>query len=702
GTQLAQVDTADPRVWCWPTVGSLVGNLIQAIDPLPSFSQLNGHIGHVMTSSKLRVRQLPTNYQTVIIPIHRGATGFTNSVGLYTWDPDNTDPTLTNLYNQAVAFCQSFIAYCNAYGYSYEFDVVTWAQGEQDADTLDQPGYAAKLKRLIEKLRTDVPQTANTPVVITGMRPAWITSHPSAANIRAAHVDMARQLTRVSYVDGPTDDGNPTPDGIVHYNATEQRALGVREWKARDYAVANVLGVAPLVPGTPVVTQSATSVAITWGHDPGRVTDYAVRWRKNGGAWTTLASIPSVDRSRTVTGLTAGDVVEAQVAGINEQGQSAWSGTGSFTLVPAPAQVTGLTLGTATQHTQPLTWAAVSLATSYLVEYKTAASGTWLTFGTVTGLSSTVTGLSAAISYNYRVSAINSGGRGAASATGTGSTAAPVPLVDDVATSAYTAYGLRKQRAAYSGSAIKVRRSSDNTTLDIGFVSTGELDSAALLTFVGAGNNGFVDTIYDQSGNARHLVNTTVAQQPKIVNVGALITKNGRAAIQFAAAGALTGTFAGLWAAGQSTQMIVWSANGASQGILSGEGSASGSNARFYTGFINGSAQFSTGSIADTGATSAVAQIGALCDGTLRQLSAKETGTAMQLYVSGALVVTSALYDHSAPTTITRTAIGGVSVGGTVANLFTGFWSEQIAFTTALDDASRLRGEQNQREFYTI
>jgi len=40
---------------------------------------------------------------------------------------------------------------------------------------------------------------------------------------------------------------------------------------------------------------------------------------------------------------------------------------------------------------------------------------------------------------------------------------------------AAAAYSLRKLRADYSGSAVRVRRSSDNTEQDIGFTTQGEL-----------------------------------------------------------------------------------------------------------------------------------------------------------------------------------------------------------------------------------
>ena len=46
-----------------------------------------------------------------------------------------------------------------------------------------------------------------------------------------------------------------------------------------------------------------------------------------------------------------------------------------------------------------------------------------------------------------------------------------VPILDQLGVSAAAAYSLRKLRAAYAGSAIRVRRSSDNAELDIGFAT---------------------------------------------------------------------------------------------------------------------------------------------------------------------------------------------------------------------------------------
>ncbi len=81
------------------------------------------------------------------------------------------------------------------------------------------------------------------------------------------------------------------------------------------------------------------------------------------------------------------------------------------------------------------------------------------------------------------------------------------------------ALSVRKVVEAFAGSCMRVRRSSDNTELDIGFDSSGGLDQTALLAHVGAGS-GFLAKWYDQSGNARDAIQATLASQPRIVNAG--------------------------------------------------------------------------------------------------------------------------------------------------------------------------------------
>jgi hypothetical protein len=104
-------------------------------------------------------------------------------------------------------------------------------------------------------------------------------------------------------------------------------------------------------------------------------------------------------------------------------------------------------------------------------------------------------------------------------------------LLLDVYSNAAAAYSLRRLNSDYTGDAIRVRRASDNTEQNIGFVNN-ELDVNALETFC-SGTNGFVTTWYDQSGNARDAKQTTAANQPQIVSSGSVILKNGKPSVQF-------------------------------------------------------------------------------------------------------------------------------------------------------------------------
>jgi hypothetical protein len=101
------------------------------------------------------------------------------------------------------------------------------------------------------------------------------------------------------------------------------------------------------------------------------------------------------------------------------------------------------------------------------------------------------------------------------------------PLLLDLYPSAAAAYSVRKLRTAYTGNAIRVRRSSDNAEQNIGFDGSGNLNTTALTTFC-SGTNGFVTTWYDQSGNANNATQTVAVNQPQIVSSGAVLTKNGK------------------------------------------------------------------------------------------------------------------------------------------------------------------------------
>ena len=103
----------------------------------------------------------------------------------------------------------------------------------------------------------------------------------------------------------------------------------------------------------------------------------------------------------------------------------------------------------------------------------------------------------------------------------------------DTYNGATAAYSLRRLSSSYSGSLIRVRRSSDNAEQDIGFDSNNVLDESALTTFVGAGNNGYIVKWYDQSGNSYDETQSTASAQPQIVNTGSVIKLNSKPCILF-------------------------------------------------------------------------------------------------------------------------------------------------------------------------
>lgn len=104
-------------------------------------------------------------------------------------------------------------------------------------------------------------------------------------------------------------------------------------------------------------------------------------------------------------------------------------------------------------------------------------------------------------------------------------------LLLDLYPSAAAAFSVRKLRNAYTGSAIRVRRSSDNAEQDIGF-SGGNLDTSALTSFC-SGTNGFVTTWYDQSGNGVNISTSIASEQPLIVQTGVVNLVNSKPALQY-------------------------------------------------------------------------------------------------------------------------------------------------------------------------
>jgi hypothetical protein len=101
-------------------------------------------------------------------------------------------------------------------------------------------------------------------------------------------------------------------------------------------------------------------------------------------------------------------------------------------------------------------------------------------------------------------------------------------LFDEVPSNQLFGFSYRRLRSGYLGNCLQVRRSSDHTALDVGFVDN-YLDLNAISTFCGS-SQGYLTQWYNQSINANNLRQTDVTQQPMIFdgkNFTYTITPNG-------------------------------------------------------------------------------------------------------------------------------------------------------------------------------
>lgn len=92
-------------------------------------------------------------------------------------------------------------------------------------------------------------------------------------------------------------------------------------------------------------------------------------------------------------------------------------------------------------------------------------------------------------------------------------------LLDIIGAPVWQAYSTRRLRLAYTGPALRVRRSTDNIEQDIPFAANNVIDTAALLAFTAAGD-AMVTRWFDQSGNGHDLVQDGTTRQPSAVIAG--------------------------------------------------------------------------------------------------------------------------------------------------------------------------------------
>jgi chitinase len=169
----------------------------------------------------------------------------------------------------------------------------------------------------------------------------------------------------------------------------------------------------PGVPGNPVAgTITDTSVALSWGASTGTVTGYRVY-----EGTTQRAQVSGT--STTITGLAACSTHTYAVAAYNSVGESAKSGTVTVATTGCgtgvPGTPTNPSVTAATNTSLSLAWSASTGTVSGYRVYEGATQR-----AQVTGLSATISGLTACTSHTYSVRAFNGTGEsGSANVTGT-------------------------------------------------------------------------------------------------------------------------------------------------------------------------------------------------------------------------------------------------------------------------------------------
>lgn len=275
------------------------------------------------------------------------------------------------------------------------------------------------------------------------------------------------------------------------------------------------------------------------------------------------------------------------------------------------------------------------------------------------------------------------------------------------------AYSVRKLRRAYTGFAMRVRRSSDNAIGDVRFDANGAVSATSniVITASGTGSltvgssltfstfysatNVFVTTWYDQSGNLRDVSQATTSQQPRIVNAGSLEVSNSKASVKFTTTSA-TVLQATIAASTMFTSGYIGSASlvlEASTGSTSAFGYSDGGSSRWQAHMNE-----STNLYFDVGnGYNRLSYANSANAGVLRNYVLIAGASLMQVWVSGTNVASSAPTMSAATTSIFN--IGGIP-------LFPGAWyhndhiSEVVIFPKVLSASELGILQADQKRFY--
>ncbi|MBC7535728.1 MAG: fibronectin type III domain-containing protein [Ferruginibacter sp.] len=180
---------------------------------------------------------------------------------------------------------------------------------------------------------------------------------------------------------------------------------------------------APTGLASSVITSSTATVSWT---AVSAATSYAVDYKLNSSATWTSFSTAQTGTVANLSGLTASSLYDWRVSATCPSGTTTASAAQFTTTAPAACDApTGLITAAVTSSSGTVSWAVVSGAVSYAVDFKLNSSSTWINFSTAqAGTSANLSGLSASSLYDWRVTTNCSSGTSAAAAAQFTTTAA--------------------------------------------------------------------------------------------------------------------------------------------------------------------------------------------------------------------------------------------------------------------------------------
>ena len=239
---------------------------------------------------------------------------------------------------------------------------------------------------------------------------------------------------------------------------------------------------------------TSSSATVSWSA-VSAATSYAVDYKLNASSTWISFSTAQTGTSANLSGLTASTLYDWRVSATCPSGTTTATAAQFTTAAPAVCNApTGLASSAISSNSATINWTAVSGAVSYAVDYKTNASGTWISFSTAqTAISANLTGLVASTLYDWRVTTNCAAGS---------STATAAQFTTTAASTCATAFEPNETQATAAAISSGITNSAAiSTTTDIDYFKiTTTATSNIVYSLVGPSGVDYDLTIYNSAG----------------------------------------------------------------------------------------------------------------------------------------------------------------------------------------------------------